>query len=286
MIWIIGFTVLIFWLIVSGFIASKLIKAIQKKNKIIKGYSYRATQLITYSVIFSLPFLPDIFLHYYQKVTMPYVCREMAGYTPYNPVILTSVYVIGDPFNYLNLPNVEFTEWERADSIRKDWAMNIPVGKYRFRYYPNGSEECKNLIGMNSNINDDIIHAKQLYLRNGYPVKNTEGLCVGIKKISEFSSKYTVLSSLSPSQEDTGFGYKVYTDNTQLFNLYTSNIESQFQRIYVKSPVPFFSLLLNGYFFEIDCLPYKQLNELNNKKLNKIDLQNPLMIERGFFEFE
>lgn len=288
---LVGMGIMIGWFLVSLFIVNFFYKNAAIRGWINDPLERPVLRKFIILALASLPIAPDILLHYYQKMTLPFVCDNQGGYQPNSPVKLTSIINWEDPYEYLVLPNVEFTEWERVEGGRKgnsEWNQGFPPDKYRFRYFPSGSEECIELSYLHRNLDSHIEALRLKYSENGYPLKPVTDECIGVEYIDEFSAIYQIRGGgffrggNIKSVEDSGFGYSIEKNSRQLVNPNSNAIVRSFNVIYAKSPMPFFSLFSPSSALSIGC---KGLFKDRQIDVYATGMSRTLAEEYGFFDF-
>ncbi|MBT5187966.1 MAG: hypothetical protein HOH19_13515 [Kordiimonadaceae bacterium] len=238
MIELVALVLLILWFIFSYFIFNYICIGIKKIGWLRKNNKYTKSGVVFFIIFYLIPFWPHIFLHFYQVVTMPFVCDKLAGYHPYNPVKMTSIYDNSYAIKYLLLPNVDYTEWEISIDNKNEYTELFPVGKFQFSYFPDNTSECKYLAAVYPNISDHINIWRSSYSKWNFPIRDTSGMCLGVKKVEKITAKYKLENRLPNAILDSGFGYKVTNDYKQVVNKSTGLVVSRFQEISTSSPTP------------------------------------------------
>lgn len=277
------------WCIVCLAISVSLTLYVKKKSWINKEKHFYSLVIFIFIITFSGHSWYDIFLHYYQKRSLPELCEEYAGYHPYRPIQISSLINLNNSlYDYLPVEGVSFVEWEKTSNLGAKRLERFELGKYRFSYYSEGSPECGLLNYFDPEAEKEIGLFKMRYQPNGFKIKDTAGKCVGVKFITSFEARYDFKRG-SLEKVKMRFGSDAKISKTNLINRISGEVISSFQEVSLSTPRPFYKYSKTAKVFNADllikgCSPFETAKKYEFYPSSKIS-NISLYIRRGFFDF-
>ncbi len=276
---------LIGWFLICWAAVRLCLCVAQRYKWLSRKKNYSVLRKVILFVVFAAPFSSDIFFYFYQAITFPYVCDRLAGYQPKNPQKLTSIINSTEDgatyFYYLPLPGVEFVEWKKNTPKGQGTWKGFPAGLYRFAYYPQGAQECGDLVVFDTKINDRMASLQKLYQEKEYPLADRAGQCIGVEQVETFQAKYTITSS-KDRHYPSGFGYDVDLRSIRLLDRRSEQVVSIFNLVNATYPAPVLNIFLGITGF-IGCVNTDSTYTEFEPVRGRIMEYDKFSIERGFF---
>lgn len=278
-----SYSSIIIWLLISWSIIafiSWLMKYLNWKIRI----KYRKTVIFLF---FLIPFMEFFGSYFYRINTFPKVCHQLAGYRTDTPIKMTSFLNKYNPLELLFIENVEYTEFE-YQYPPGGWmkATGFPLGRYRYKFYPNGTKECDFPLSNSHMLKNKIKNSGKFYSKLGLKLKivDTNKKCLGVTKIDEFTAQYTI-SNKSDINQPSGYGYPIYIKSYELLDREQNIVISQYKSLSVATKIP---AILSMYPLNngLACLNDFVVARKQRGRIEKNPFDSHIAILSGFFTFE
>ena len=264
---------LIFWFSLIRWVINLWFRSAFDKENSKGGRKVKIVRRTVIFLLFMVPFSKATVVHLYQTITFPLVCTQMAGYK------INKNVNEGASFEYLPIRGVDFVEWENK-SYMSPLAKEFGSGKFRYTLYPKGSSECVRLNYIYEGAEDALNNITQRYISYGYPVKNINGKCVGVEKVINLKSKYSIRSG-DQKNIDSGFGYSVDRKYTQLIDNSSNQAIKSYDEIGTSSPTPFINWVSPFATSHKSCSSHNELIDEHKKNFGDVwRINKKLVIER------
>lgn len=298
------FIIAIAWIVftfVCFFVSSKILNSILIRPNMENWIkNLRWPGLFSKSIkigMFFLPFLAIMGFDKWKELTFPLVCQSTSGYSS-QPVDIMSVFNTnngrdtftvrenksirssGDMLRYIVLQGVDFVEWVFHAPIEGFDGGMIEAGNYRAKYYPVGSSQCLVAENIIPHKRTYLEYSKQRFTANGFHIKDTVGMCVGVENVEKLEAVYQIKSEVNV-KEMSGYGHSLNVFRTELVNLWTGEVINSVQDVstYDDMYAPLMFLFLYSP-FSGKCY---SSNDVRSAHFN---MDKKFNIEIGFFKFD
>ncbi|MBL4601837.1 MAG: hypothetical protein JKY84_03745 [Emcibacteraceae bacterium] len=261
---------LIIWFLAGIAISFLLVGVAKKRGWLNTGKKHLVLKIVLSLIIFMLPAVPNFISYYYVKFTFPMVCQQMDRDKQDAPVEIT-LFRSTCPMTTINISGLDYVSWAMNEETEQKWGSahwtdGFEYGEYYFKYYPKGSQECRDLLTFYPDAKNDINRGRQSLADIGYSLKDISNQCVGIEKTQSSQFQYKQKFRFWPYSEiniPTKFGYRVNKKGIWLIDNQTDKTVSE--RYSYSAIIPKF--ILTSWFYPVEMLsmscdiPYKDKNK-------------------------
>lgn len=270
---------LVFWFVAIRWIINLSFKYALNKERVESSKKIIFIKRLLIFLLFMSPFAKATIIHLYQEITFPIICNQGAGFENIPNITISSILNEGTRYEHLALANIDFVEWENNGSNLSNSAQKYDLGMYRFSHFPNGSRECVRLLNIDDTFEASYNFYEQKYIQHGFTLKNTDGMCVGVEKVSELKASFAFLRE---EQNDLSsvFGYEYNQQNTQIISLPSEWPVKQYRELSTSSETPFFNWVIPQTYARKFCTAHKDFLNENSVMLKNDNLIPILLIKR------
>ena len=221
----------IVWAVISFFGAWYLVR----KN--IKFLQIKRAKLLTFLLLFLLPFSYDIISSLYVNLTFSLYCAGNSGALKKVDANPSSFVVGSGDIDKLFAKDVQFVEWYIKDKYTRSYEISrdIPEGYYKAFLRPIGDEDCEAF---------DIVFPEPKVRKRKYSwIKSkSHDQCVAIVKVDRVNAKYKY-GNISYTKK-TPYGYSALVTDSFITDISTHEKVGLFRQMSVSWRTPFISNIL------------------------------------------